>query len=253
MEKKSILIVEDDGVMRELIKSYLEREYNIFEASRYSEAINQPIELIDLALIDYVLPERRNGFEVLRAVREVKPSLQAIIMTAYSNEDLAIKAMRAKATDYIKKPPGLAHLKRKLSEILEGNGGNEHPETIQSREEFIMEGIAAYIEDNYMEDLTLERLAGMACMNIYKFSKIFNERTGQSLPSYLNRIRIKKAAELLMNHDLSITEIALEVGYKSVEHFIRLFREVYGVSPRGYRKRERSKGDGSPHITVTAF
>lgn len=78
----------------------------------------------------------------------------------------------------------------------------------------------------------------MACMNIYKFSKTFKERIGQSLPSYLNSIRIKKAAELLKNPDLSITEIAYFVGFGSVEHFIRIFKEVYGVSPKEYRRRE---------------
>lgn len=51
------------------------------------EAVNQPINRIDLALIDYVLPGR-DGFEVLRTIRDVKPALPAIIMTAYSHEDL---------------------------------------------------------------------------------------------------------------------------------------------------------------------
>ena len=92
MMKKSILLVEDDAALRNLLKETLINEFEVLEASNYSEGINQSGNNIDLALIDYALPGR-DGFEVLKMLREKRPSLPAIMMTAYSSEELAIKAV----------------------------------------------------------------------------------------------------------------------------------------------------------------
>ena len=111
--------------------------------------------------------------------------------------------------------------------------------TLGGREEFILNGIAAYIEKNCMKKLTLDKLAAMACMNKYKFSRSFKERIGQSFISYLNNTRIKKAAGLLKKYDLSVTEIAILVGYENITHFNRTFKMICGESPRKYRERAR--------------
>jgi YesN/AraC family two-component response regulator len=232
--KKSILLVEDDAVVRDMIKFVLERKYKVLEASRYSEAVNLLKNPIDLAIIDYSLPDK-DGFDVLKAVRKARPSIPVIIITAYSSESLAIKAVRAGATDYIKKPLSLKDLMKRLSEILEGENSNGYSEEMIRRYEFIMDGITSYIENNYNKDLTLDKLARIACMDKYKFCRAFKEKFGQGFRSYLNRIRIRNAAELLKNLDLSITEIAFFVGYGSVEHFERVFKKSYRVSPREYR------------------
>lgn len=236
MERKSILLVEDDPVVKDLIRDSLEKEYEILEASTYSEAINQSRNHIDLAIIDYSLPDG-DGFEVLKKLREKRPALPAIMITAYSSEDVAIKAVRTVVNEYIKKPLSLRHLKTRVSEILEGKKSDGYPENAESREEFIIEGIAVYIENNYMKDINRGELAKMVSIDRYKLSRAFNERIGQSLSSYLNSIRIKKAAELLKNRDLNITEIGYFVGFKSIEHFSRLFKALYGVSPKEFREK----------------
>jgi putative two-component system response regulator len=115
MSKKTILIVEDDTVVREVIKDALKREYNVLEASNYSEAVKLLGHSVDLAIIDYILPDS-DGFEVLKAIREEKIALPAIIMTGYSNEAVVIKALRSAVADYIKKPIKLGRGYPKYSE-----------------------------------------------------------------------------------------------------------------------------------------
>src|SRR4030043_756711 len=127
MEKKSILLVDDDEVVRTMIKGFLEREYNVLEASSYSEAIKLLRYPLDLALIDYILPDS-DGFELLKAIREEKLALPAIIMTGYSNEAIIIKALRSAVADYIKKPLSIVYLRRRLSEILGDHEAGRHHE-----------------------------------------------------------------------------------------------------------------------------
>lgn len=237
MVRKTVLLVEDDAVIRDIIKSAFEREYDVLEASGCSEAIKLLRNHVDIALIDYMLPDG-DGFDVLKAIRDKKPKLPAIILTAYGSEDVVVKAFRAGAIDYIKKPLVLSSLRRKVADILAGKRGEElteNPMKIDT-EDFLLDGVAIYIENNYSDELTRDMLAERICMNKYKFSKIFNERFGQSIKSYVNNIRVKKAAELLKNNrDLRIADIAVTVGYKNIMHFERVFKEIYGVSPKEYR------------------
>ncbi|MBI3398819.1 MAG: response regulator transcription factor [Deltaproteobacteria bacterium] len=241
MKRKNILLVDDDIVLRDLIKDALEGQCKVLTASTYAEAVNQLKNHIDLALLDYKLPDS-DGLELLKTIRTERPLLPAIMMTGYSDEAVAIKAIRTGVTDYVKKPFNLRHLMKKVSEIL-GEGinigykGRERVfEAVKNRDECVMDGIAAYIEDKYTEELTLEKIAEMANMNRNKFCSAFKKRFGQTFTSYLNHMRIKRAAELLKNPDLNITEIAYFVGYGSIVHFERVFKEKYGVSPRKYRK-----------------
>ncbi len=238
MEKKSILLVEDDDVVRAMIREGLERQYHVLEAATCSKAIEQRKKPFDLALIDYNLPDS-DGFEVLKAIRESKPGLPIIFMTAYSTDTLAIKAFRSGVTDYIKKPLSFAYLWAKLSEILEGKEAKELSESVESREVFIMEGIAAFIEENYNEDLSRDGLAQRAHMEKYRFSRAFNQHFGKSVKSYVNITRVSKAAEILSKStDLSITDIAVSVGYSGVAHFEKVFKQIYGISPNAYRKNQ---------------
>jgi len=245
MQKKSILLVEDDIALRESTRLILEMKYHVLEASDYSEALNKLKNPLDLAIIDYILPDY-DGFDLLKEIRKVKPELPVIMMTGYGTEDVAIKAIRAGATDYIKKPINPVYLMNRVSELLgekvaiEDNG-NKYLKGIENRDEFIVEGIARYIEEKYREDLGRKKILDMSSMNRDKFSKVFKERFGQTFISYLQSIRVRNAAELLRNPDLSISEVAHSVGYESIAHFERLFKEKYGLSPSEYRKKLKQK------------
>jgi len=241
MAKKAILLVEDDSVVRDLIRGALEHQYNVLEASTYSEAIKQIGNPIQLALIDYNLPDA-DGFDVLKAVREEKPEIPVILMTAYSTDNLVLKALRAGVTDFIRKPLSFAYLRGKLSELLEGKENQDNLDQVRSSEVFVMDCIAAFMEENFDKDLCRNELAEKAHMERYKFSRVFNAHFGKSFKSHLNSIRVNKAAELLKKDiKLSVTNIAISVGYNGVSHFEKVFREAYGISPSRYRKNHTEK------------
>lgn len=240
MKRGSILLVEDDDDVRILIKTFLENKYNIHEATSSLEAMNCLINPVDLAIIDYLLPDC-NGLELLEKIRKVRPFLPAIIMTAYSSESLVIKALRAGVTDYIKKPLSLNYLALKISNIL--GQDTETPEVndvILSKEEFIMDAIGSYIDERYMEhDLTFNKIVELSRMSKSRFCNAFKKRFGMTFTDYLNRIRIRNAMDILKNPDLNISEVAHFVGFGSLVHFERVFKEIQGISPREYRKKFR--------------
>lgn len=89
MDRKTILLVEDDHLLKRLIKGVLERQYRVLEAESCIEAIKQIGGSVDIALVDYILPDG-DGLHVLKVIREMKPQLPVVIMTAYSTDNLAI-------------------------------------------------------------------------------------------------------------------------------------------------------------------
>jgi YesN/AraC family two-component response regulator len=235
MFKKSLLLVDDDAVIRDVIKSALNNDYHVFEASTYLDAMKFPFQSVDLAIVDYILPDR-DGFEVLQSLRNRNPALPVIIMTGYGNEDVIIQALRKNVTDYIKKPVNLRYLRERVSNIL-GDEKGRKDDALPSYKGKHLDIIAKHIQENYMGELTLDKLARLACMNRFSFCRAFKERFSQSFISYVNSIRLKNAGELLKDSRTSITEIAFSVGYRNSGHFNRVFKAVYKMSPREYRRK----------------
>jgi AraC-like DNA-binding protein len=96
--------------------------------------------------------------------------------------------------------------------------------------------IAAYISQNYQKSLTLSELASKYNYSSAYLSRAFKEVTGFNFVEYKNNIRIKEASKLLQQSELSVTEIATEVGFNNITHFGRIFKEFTDLSPLEYRK-----------------
>lgn len=93
-----------------------------------------------------------------------------------------------------------------------------------------------YISEHSKEDITQAQVAQKTGLSLFYFSKLFNEYTKMSFPSYLASIRVQNAISLLENKNLSVTECAFEAGFQSTTTFNKLFHELTGCSPREYRK-----------------
>ncbi len=88
-----------------------------------------------------------------------------------------------------------------------------------------------YIQANLSKPLTLSELARVAFFSPYHFHRIFSSFTGETLNSFIQRLRIEKAVSLLITHPTkSITEIAFDAGFASSASFARLFKECFGMS-----------------------
>ena len=101
--------------------------------------------------------------------------------------------------------------------------------------DFYIKEALAFIEHNYMNDISVENIAESSGLNRSYFGKIFKESVGKSPQEFLISYRMIKAAELLRLTHYSVNEIGSAVGYPNQLHFSRAFKSVYGVSPRNWR------------------
>jgi AraC-like DNA-binding protein len=105
----------------------------------------------------------------------------------------------------------------------------------------ILERIINFIHDGYARQITLDQAAESAALSKFYFTRFFREQTGQTFHSYLARVRVGHAEELLAGSDLTITEVAYRCGFVSRNTFNRLFRTYTGATPYEYRSGERAK------------
>lgn len=99
-----------------------------------------------------------------------------------------------------------------------------------------------YLDLHYMEDITLEKVADVAGFSKFHFSRIFKQCSGQNFYDYLCFKRIKAAEMLLLEPELSITEIALQSGFSSLSTFNRTFKRTKNCTPSEYRSLCSKRG-----------
>ena len=103
----------------------------------------------------------------------------------------------------------------------------------------LIKGVFRYIEEHIEDTLSVDQIAAECNMGRSTFSRFFSRYVGESLPSYVRRLRLTKAANLLIQTDKSITEIAAETGFSSTSYFVLCFREQNGMSPRQFQTGKR--------------
>jgi AraC-like DNA-binding protein/mannose-6-phosphate isomerase-like protein (cupin superfamily) len=93
-----------------------------------------------------------------------------------------------------------------------------------------------YVAKHYDEAISVSDMATMCHMSYSYFSRIFKQVVGQSFSDYVNFVRLSRAEHFLMSSQMSITEVALCVGYTTTSYFIDLFKKTHHMTPLQFRK-----------------
>ncbi len=96
--------------------------------------------------------------------------------------------------------------------------------------------VVSHMERHFADAVSLDDLARVGCLSRRTLTRVFRNAFGCSPIEYLTRLRINHAMALLQDADLSITEIAFQVGFRDSNHFSRRFRAITGTSPREFRR-----------------
>lgn len=107
--------------------------------------------------------------------------------------------------------------------------------------DFYVHEALEYIEHNFQNDISVEKIAEVCGLNRSYFGKIFREAVGKTPQEFILSFRMAKASELLKLTKLSIADIGNAVGYENPLHFSRAFRNIYGIPPREWRNQNKIK------------
>jgi AraC-like DNA-binding protein len=94
-----------------------------------------------------------------------------------------------------------------------------------------------FIEENYNQEIDVHDVAKSVYLSYSHLSRVFKEHYGETIGYSLNKVRLRKAQHLLLCSEQSVGQVAENVGFQSEQHFCKLFKKFYGISPGAYRIR----------------
>jgi YesN/AraC family two-component response regulator len=244
-----ILLVDDDQRFRREMIEYL-KDYNIIQASSGEDALRllaQPNE-IDLVILDVMMPGL-DGIHVLKRMKQMSPDLGIIILTGFSSKDIAIKALKEHADDYVEKPLQVRQIRNSIERLLKDKRGilKKGDSGIEDK----VERIKYYLERNYDKKLNLSIVAKLVCLSPKYVSKIFKDHTGIGFNEYRLKIKAEMAKELLDKSGYNINELARKLGYDNTESFIISFKKFTGLTPAKYRKKRKGSSKTSTQNSIS--
>src|SRR3989339_1413826 len=178
-----------------------------------------------------ILPKKPNekGFVELRSlVKDIPLDAKALRKAYFSSPYMRTKKIDSALqlvtfiTEYFCEQNRLSRNIRKNIKVVEINIAKE------------------YVMANYSKPITVLEVANHVCFSENYFSRLFRSVTGESFTHYVRKIRLTEAKKLLVRTDLSITQIAHQVGFGSLQYFNNTFKILEELSPSEYRKRNKS-------------
>lgn len=113
----------------------------------------------------------------------------------------------------------------------------EHSTQTQRSDANLIKTVKEYVKKNYMKSLQLSDICKKMSFSLSYISMLFKKETGMTFRSYLVKIRIEKACQLLKNSNMTVGTVAGSVGYSDPAFFYKLFRKEMNMTPDDYRKK----------------
>lgn len=249
-KSKTVLIVDDNDDFRFYLVENLRSLYNIIEANNGKIASEKANRFSpDIIVSDVMMPEM-DGFELCEKLKtDVNTShIPVILLTANTLDEDKITGFEAGADEYITKPFNVGVLqarirnllikkdeqRTKVNELLGTDISDIH---LPSLDEKLLEKVVRITNEKMADtEFGVEELSKVIGMSTVYLNKKISALTGKTTSEYVRSIRLKKATQLLEKTDMSISEVAYEVGYNSPKYFSKYFKDEYGILPSEYRK-----------------
>lgn len=249
----TILVADDNEDIRNYLKSLLESDFEILEAADGVEALNLVnAEMPDLIISDVMMP----NMDGIRLCHEVKNQITTshipvILLTARTSLDYELEGLQTGAEDYITKPfnPGL--VKTKIANILENrrklreyffNKVRFQPNTEEVHEssldaEFIEKAIKLVNDNLQNENFGIETMVEELFMSQSTLFRKIKSLTGLSLTGFIRSIKLKKAAQIILQSDFKLSQVAYESGFNDYKYFKNSFEQQFGCLPSEYKTK----------------
>lgn len=249
LNRRTILLIEDDNDVREFLLSELESCFDLKVASDGKAGIAMAKELdVDLIVSDVMMPGM-NGFELTKRLKNSFETshIPIILLTALSTDENVLEGTESGADAYITKPfsPQLlmARILQLLNqrEILRQKFGKV-PQEIRSamlrneQDSLFVKRLDSIVYSRLGEqDLSVDKVAGLLHLGRTIFYKKVRGTTGYTPNEYIRVIRLRTAAELLKEGEKNVSEVAYAVGFDNPYYFSKCFKEQFGMPPSQYR------------------
>lgn len=259
-DKPVLLVIDDNEDIRLLIKELLKDDYRIISAANGPDGIRLATRYVpDVVVCDVMMPGM-DGMETCRSLKEETSTshIPVLMLTACALDEQRVEGYENGADGYMSKPfnsdvlrarlSSLLANRRKIQEVLGGkptsmvagrNADTKEATRKDVENEFYARFLAVVNEEMGNMDLSVDSLAEKMGMGRSQFYRKIKALTNLSPVELLRDLRLKRARDLLLTTDKTVSEIAYEVGFSTPAYFTKCYREVYSETPTALRERIR--------------
>jgi signal transduction histidine kinase/ligand-binding sensor domain-containing protein/CheY-like chemotaxis protein len=249
----TLLIVEDNAELRNVIKGLFSENYTVYETDNGKSGLEKALETVpDIIISDIMMPEM-DGVQMCREIKDnrVTSHIPVVLLTAKAGEEAELSGYRSGADAYLKKP----FAPRILTTLVENIIGNrdklkrfysddnfKHIDevTVNESDKVFIDKVKEVTNTSIGNpDFTVKQMADQFNMSPSQLNRKFLGILGVSPGDYLRTFRLNKASELLKNSSITISEIAYQVGFKHQSNFSRAFHAQFNIFPTEYRDKNK--------------
>ena len=246
-----LLIVEDNLDMRKYIATYFEKRYKILEAADGEEGIAIAIQTIpDLIISDVMMP-KIGGVELCSKLKnDIKTNhIPILLLTAKVGDDNELEGLKSGADDYIIKPFNAQSLIVKVERLIATRKAIQakfQKELVmkplnlvmQSEEEKFAITLQKVLEEHIANpNFTVDQFCEATAMSRTQLHRKLKALTGLSATAFLRAQRIKLASEILLQPEVSISDVCYTTGFNDTSYFTKCFKDIHGCTPTEYVKK----------------
>ncbi|MCR9226466.1 MAG: response regulator, partial [Flavobacteriaceae bacterium] len=256
-ERPLLLIVEDDGDTRKYIANSLKDQYQILTAKNGQEGFEKAVsKWPDIIISDVKMPILDGAALCERLKNDSRTShIPILLLTGSSSGQKELEALRAGADDYIFKPfktPVLAQrvhnlvsIRRKLAQRY-AQDLVLRPKNVELPlvEDQFLKNIQAVLDQHLTDPLfnatEMGKQAGMSRMQLHRKLQSY---TGLSTTAFIRSQRLKLASRILLDHHMTINEVAYAAGFNTPDYFMKCFKAQFNLTPSEFLKKHRKDKD----------
>ena len=256
--KKKILITEDNDDLRILIAESLAEEFQVMQASDGIEALKLIEEIdFDLIISDIMMPNK-DGVSLCNDIKNnVNTShIPVILLTAKTSLESKIEGVDSGADLYFEKPVDLTYLKLSIRNIFKNQqqlkehyAKNYYADSSElstnEQDSKFLKRLIAIIETNMdQSEMDVNQIAEELLMSRSKLYTKVKSLTGKSVVEFVLNCRLRKAAKLIIEENMTMREVMMQIGIESQAYFTNSFKKVFGETPTSFAAKHKSRPKG---------
>ncbi|TDN37795.1 hybrid sensor histidine kinase/response regulator [Hymenobacter sp. UV11] len=260
-----LLVVEDNDEVSQYLQQLFQADFEVASAADGLEGWAQALaQLPDLIISDVMMP-RSDGLELCQKIKQHPKTahIPVLLLTARTAALHEVEGLETGADAYVSKPFNPLVLQAKVAALLR----NRHQLRTYYQRQILLEPTEIIIADadrDFLEqamrvveqhlddpEFSVQVLAREVAMSQSVFYRRIKSITGQTAVEFIRDVRMKRAAQLLAQTQLRVSEVAFQVGVEDAKYFRKTFQKIYGVAPSEYAKQHRASrepaaaGDGN--------
>lgn len=257
------IFVDDEDLMRDFFAEVMDFKAYGFTLVKMFSTAEEALEYLKITkdisvVITDIKMGNMSGIDFCERVREYNQKILMVVLSGYKDFEYAQRAIKCNVFDYVLKPTlyeDIEMLFKRLKKQLDNQqpaADSSNLQVIKHTEDYhyksIINMILNYIEENYSRDITLDSVALYVSMNPAYLSRFFKQHTKCNFLDYLSKFRVEKAIGFLQDPTVRIGEICEMVGYKTPQHFYKVFKQYAGCTPSEFRTNMLEPGSGKSSV-----